>query len=86
MAESFNDQLGRARLMASSPGEWDFTENDVAALRAVMAHYDRMRQAIADEIHQLEAWVNESRNGGWSTHQVDAQRRRADQLRRLLLP
>jgi hypothetical protein len=30
---------------------------------------------------QLERWANESRNGGWSTHQVDPMRRLADKLR-----
>lgn len=31
----------------------------------------------------LDAWARESVDGGWSTHQVDANRKRADQCRRL---
>lgn len=34
--------------------------------------------AIAD---QLERWANESRSGGWSTHQVDPMRRLAENIR-----
>lgn len=31
---------------------------------------------------QLEAWANESKVGGWSTHQVDPMRKLADEIRR----
>lgn len=30
----------------------------------------------------LDGWAQESRRGGWSTHQVDANRREADNCRR----
>lgn len=30
---------------------------------------------------QLEAWANESRTGGWSTHQVEPMRKLADEIR-----
>lgn len=35
--------------------------------------------ALAD---RLDGWANESRTGGWSTHQVDANRKAADDCRR----
>ena len=31
---------------------------------------------------KLDQWADESRKGGWSTHQVDPMRAKADQLRR----
>lgn len=37
---------------------------------------------IRDMADQLDRWANESRSGGWSTHQVDPMRRKADELRR----
>jgi hypothetical protein len=38
-------------------------------------------KTLQDEAALLERWAAESRNGGWSTHQVDAQLRRAADLR-----
>ena len=39
---------------------------------------------IRDEIVQLRSWALQSRSGGWSTHQVDPMRRRAEDLEGLL--
>ena len=39
---------------------------------------------IRDMADQLDRWANESRSGGWSTHQVDPMRRKADELRRFV--
>lgn len=36
--------------------------------------------AIREEIAQLYRWADESSHGGWSTHQVDPMRRRAEKL------
>jgi hypothetical protein len=33
--------------------------------------------------NQLDRWAVESSRGGWSTHQVDANRRMADEFRRM---
>jgi hypothetical protein len=33
---------------------------------------------------QLRTWATESREGGWSTHQVDPMRRKADEIDELL--
>jgi hypothetical protein len=33
---------------------------------------------------QLEKWANESRTGGWSTHQVEPMRKLADEIRMAL--
>ena len=43
-----------------------------------------LREALSEEADQLERWANESRLEGWSTHQVDPMRQRAEQLRALL--
>lgn len=45
---------------------------------------ERLIQEIKKEIALLEVWANESLSGGWSTHQVDAQKRRANELKALL--
>jgi hypothetical protein len=29
---------------------------------------------------QLDRWANESKSGGWSTHQVEPMRKKADEL------
>lgn len=31
---------------------------------------------------QLDLWAGQSQSGGWSTHQVDPMRQKADELRR----
>lgn len=45
---------------------------------------EKLIQEIRKEIELLERWANESKNGGWSTHQVDAQLKRAQELKSLL--
>ena len=45
--------------------------------RAIMANYKNKLLEIAA---QLCKWALESRRGGWSTHQVDPQRRLADEI------
>lgn len=39
-------------------------------------------QTISDIADQLDAWAQQSREGGWSTHQVQPMREKADALRR----
>jgi hypothetical protein len=41
-------------------------------------------KAIRDEISLLEKWAQESKVGGWSTHQVEPQLKRANELKILL--
>ena len=45
---------------------------------------DELIQVIEAEANQLDRWADESRRGGWSTHQVDPMRKRADELRRIV--
>jgi hypothetical protein len=45
---------------------------------------DLFERALAAEVKQLREWALESRRGGWSTHQVEAMRRRADELEELV--
>jgi ATPase subunit of ABC transporter with duplicated ATPase domains len=47
---------------------------------------DALERAIRDEVRQLEEWADHSGKYGWSTHQVDPMRRRAEELRRILIP
>jgi hypothetical protein len=45
--------------------------------------YDALGEAIRaleDEIQQLYSWVEESKTGGWSTHQVNPMMERAGKL------
>lgn len=50
--EDFRDQLSRVQMMAEDPGEtWDLSDNDQAALKAVLAD----RQRIAEELSALRA-------------------------------
>ena len=39
-------------------------------------------QLLENGAKKLKAWANESENGGWSTHQVDPMRKRAQFLRK----
>ena len=60
-----------------------------ASLDEQQAHADlkarvaRAIDALRAEARQLDVWAVQSREGGWSTHQVDPMRKRADDLRRL---
>jgi hypothetical protein len=56
---------------------------------SAMLVVNRLKQALnaaADDknrdANQLDDWAGESERGGWSTHQVDPMRAKADQLRR----
>jgi hypothetical protein len=59
-----------------------------SALRA--GRYVKVSEAVADAAaylstlaDQLDMWAEESRNGGWSTHQVQANINAADSCRRM---
>jgi hypothetical protein len=41
-------------------------------------------EMLEAEASQLDTWADESERGGWSTHQVQPMRRRADEIRRSL--
>jgi hypothetical protein len=45
---------------------------------------DPLVKALRDEIRQLRKWALESEAGGWSTHQTEPMRRRANDLEILL--
>ncbi|WP_454627005.1 hypothetical protein [Bradyrhizobium cenepequi] len=64
-------------------------ENMLSALRSASSHGNLGRfvadaasylSALAD---QLDAWAEESKNGGWSTHQVQANIATANSCRRV---
>jgi len=42
------------------------------------------KEVLEGVIRQLDRWARESRAGGWSTHQVEPQRKLADDLRRFI--
>lgn len=41
---------------------------------------------LMEEADLLDRWAQQSITGGWSTHQVDPMRERADELRRKAAP
>lgn len=59
-------------------------ESDGPARRPVAAQLTSALNALRDEAEMLDQWARQSEEGGWSTHQVQAQRLRADVLRRLV--
>lgn len=56
-----------------------------ARLLATVRHYQEREAAASQALlrvsAKLEAWAIESRTGGWSTHQVDPQRKLALEIR-----
>lgn len=49
MAETYIDQVSRVRLMArDESGTWDLSDNDQAALRAVLARLDHLEKCAAE--------------------------------------
>lgn len=54
--------------------ERDIVQTLITALQAAAEEKDR-------DAYQMDMWVDQSRNGGWSTHQVEAQRKLAGILR-----
>lgn len=61
--------------LPASPSDFE----QLAALREAARNALNM---IALEADQLDTWARESVSGGWSTHQVDPMRKKADVLRR----
>ena len=58
-------------------------------MRSAMLVVDELIKVVCDsakekdrDADRLDQWAEESRRGGWSTHQVDPMRAKADQLRR----
>lgn len=42
-----------------------------------------LKNALLETANQLDDWAEQSRTGGWSTHQVEPMRKKADELRRI---
>jgi hypothetical protein len=55
-----------------------------AVIARLQSENERLREAIRQEAIQLRAWAAQSRSYGWSTHQVEPMRRRADLLDEVL--
>lgn len=45
---------------------------------------EKLIWVLKDEIELLERWAAQSESGGWSTHQVEAQKERANELKAVL--
>lgn len=45
---------------------------------------DELIEFLRQEAIQLRLWAVQSRQGGWSTHQVDPMRKRAEEIDELL--
>lgn len=56
-------------------------------IRAVIAtereKLELYREVLRSEANLLDDWAQQSVKGGWSTHQVEPMRKRADELRRI---
>lgn len=66
MAESFSDQVSRVELMSGDGQElWDLSDNDVAALKALLADWELLREfeRLVREESRPEAihWLDEQR-------------------------
>lgn len=59
MAESFEDQLSRVRLMSEGDPTWDLSPNDQAAIKAVLVNFNRR----AEEIGRLRDLVGRAVRG-----------------------
>lgn len=53
-------------------------------VEAMRVENERLRWELRNAAHTCERWADESRNGGWSTHQVDANRAVANRIYRAL--
>jgi hypothetical protein len=56
MNETYKEQLDRVRLMAAGDDVWDLSDNDVAALVAVVKRLDALEKALADQQHAVCSW------------------------------
>jgi hypothetical protein len=66
-------------------GLWNLEPKDVAAITTALDRIKSLEDCLAAEARQLDAWAAENVTGRWSTHQVEPMRRRADEIRRVLL-
>lgn len=63
----------------------DQFDDQVKSREEAEADKARLSEALLSAANQCDRWADESRNGGWSTHQVAANRKLADTLRRAAL-
>jgi hypothetical protein len=63
-------------------GEWiAYTAEQLSArCTELQAKSDKFKSALSDTVQQLVQWADESRSGGWSTHQVEPMRNKAKEL------
>ena len=53
MSETYKEKLSRVRMMASERGgTWDLSDNDCAALSAILKRLDQLR-AVCDEVVEI---------------------------------
>lgn len=64
--------------------EIDLTEAAIYVEAFAESRVEPWREALRAESALLRAWAKESRDGGWSTHQVEPMRKRADAIDALL--
>ena len=72
MNESFKEQLERVESMANPSGTWDLSDNDTAALSALLDHYkgalhevESLKAALYDERQTVRGWIVANGRGGW---------------------
>lgn len=78
MSETFKEQLGRLQLMASGDEKWDLSDNDCAAIAALLQewkradnianNYDQAIRHVRAQVEQFTAasirFLNEAPQGG----------------------
>lgn len=71
------------RIKAVDLAHW--CERNLPALLTAAEQVAGLRETILSAANICEHWADESRNGGWSTHQVEPNRRLAASLRKAAL-
>jgi hypothetical protein len=53
MSESFKDQLSRVQMMADGSPTWDLSDNDTAALTALLKSHEEILEALQNCVNGL---------------------------------
>ena len=65
-------------------GDWRDRHPEMVANANLIATAPELKRKLEDVRCQLNMMANENISGGWSTHQVDTQRKLATEIRQLL--
>jgi hypothetical protein len=57
--ETFGEQIGRLKSMSEPAGTWDLSQNDMAAIRAVLASHEELLGAVQDLLEAIPPQNND---------------------------